>query len=205
MPNSKPSSSPVNLPVLSSLQAPGPPQLLPCLCLSHSPRPSPTLLQGGPAWDSAVKKRDTIHCPPGDSLRMSRPLSSSQEEAGCPFGHSPGSGHQGLDWKVGSFRPPTALSCSPSIPSSYLTLGPDTCCLPSTPIAATLLEGSALPPCLSDLASQQERGGRVTRTLGPCYQPHTLPEHRAVPQRDAGFSSPSHEPLHLTRGLAIAL
>lgn len=90
-------------------------------------------------------------------------------------------------------------------PSSYLTLGPDTCCLPSTPIAATLLEGSALPPCLSDLASQQERGGRVTRTLGPCYQPHTLPEHRAVPQRDAGFSSPSHEPLHLTRGLAIAL
>lgn len=195
----------MNLPVLSSLQAPGPPQLLPCLCSSCSQCPSPTLLQGEPTWDSAAKKTDTIHCPPGDSLRMSLPpiiLPRGSRVSLWPFSwlRAPRAGLEGRQFQ--------ATHCSFMFtihPSSYLTFSPDTCCLPSTPIAATLLKGSALPRRLSDLASQQERGGRVPRTLGPCYQPHTPPGHREVPQRDAGFSSPSHEPLSLTQGLAIAL
>ena len=90
MSNTKPSSSPVNLPILSSLQAPGPPCSSDVSAQGSLPVSIPHLVKAGPTWDSAVKKTDTIHHPPGDSLSMSLPVSSSQEEARGSFDHSPG-------------------------------------------------------------------------------------------------------------------
>lgn len=76
-------------------------------------------------------------------------------------------------------------------PSSYLTLGPDTCCLPSTPIAATLLEGSAPAPT-SVIQPHSKKEEEESRAHWLCYQPHTLTQFLGTRQSPKGVLAPPH-------------